>query len=64
MKDYLKGYIALAVYLVATHAVGMSFFEIPAAERPVWLIGALASLLLVIGGEPERHHARARRLPR
>ena len=64
MKDYVRGYIALAVYLVGSHAMGMSFFEIPAAERPVWLIGALAALLLAIAGEPERHHARVRRSPR
>lgn len=45
MKCYLLGYAILAVYLGGTNAAGLGFWQIDVGARPLWLIGAVCSML-------------------
>lgn len=46
--DYAKAYAALALYIVLTSVVGLNFWSLASGYRPVWLIGALAVLLVAV----------------
>jgi MYXO-CTERM domain-containing protein len=46
MIKYLKGYAVLAGYVALTQAVGLNFWQVEPASRPLWMLGALAVLML------------------
>lgn len=48
MNCYLKGYIALAVYILLTRWLHVSFWQIEYSARPVWLAGAVIVLIGVV----------------
>lgn len=55
MIDYAKGYGVLAGYVVLTQVAGVNFWQVEPASRPVWIVGALAVLVLkVFSARPGR----------
>lgn len=48
MIDYAKAYVALAIYILLTKAVGVNFWQIGHHGRPLWLIGALLVLFVAV----------------
>ncbi len=47
MFEYVKGYLVLALYILVTKGLGLSFWRISADAKMFWLIGAVALLLVV-----------------
>ncbi len=48
MIDYAKGYLALALYILLTKAVGLNFWQVSQSSRPLWLGGALLVLAVTV----------------
>lgn len=46
---YVKGYGLLAGYCGVTQLAGVNYWEIAPLSRPLWLVGALAVLVLALG---------------
>ena len=45
---YVKGYGVLAGYFLLTQLAGLNYWEIEPTSRPVWIVGALGVLSLLI----------------
>lgn len=45
---YVKGYGVLAGYLLLTQLVGLNYWEIDPNSRPIWIVGALSLLGVLI----------------
>ena len=45
---YVKGYGVLAGYWLATQVAGFNYWEIDPVSRPVWIVGALCVLSVLI----------------
>ena len=43
---YLKGYGLLMGYWLLTQAAGVNYWQVDPASRPLWIVGALAVLVL------------------
>lgn len=50
-RQYAQGYLVLLVYTAATSGLDMNFWQVSAANRPLWVIGALIVLVFVVGME-------------
>lgn len=48
MIDYAKGYVALALYILLTKAVGLNFWQLSHTSRPLWLFGAILVLVATV----------------
>lgn len=48
MIDYAKGYVALALYILLTKAVGLNFWQLSQSSRPFWLLGAVLVLVATV----------------
>lgn len=48
MIDYAKGYVALALYILLTKAVGLNFWQVSQSSRPLWLFGAIVVLVATV----------------
>lgn len=46
--DYSKAYGALALYILATKALGLNFWQVEQPGRPFWLVGAVVVLAVVV----------------
>lgn len=46
MIDYVKGYAVLAGYVALTQVTGLDYWQVEPASRPLWMLGALAVLVL------------------
>lgn len=49
-KEQMVGQLVLLIYLLATHAAGVDFFQLKPESRAFWLIGAV----LVLGAMTEK----------
>lgn len=47
MKCYMLGYAILAAYVGGTNAAGLGFWQIDTGARPLWLLGAVGSMVLL-----------------